>query len=249
MFDQSNCAEELTEITPMTTIERAAALLESYGDLSGEALLRPMIKHEFRGRIALVSSFGTESAVLLHLAAAIDRDIPVLFVNTGKLFGETLRYGETLIAKLGLTNVRTVSPDGTLVGRLDHDGMLWHRDTEACCELRKVSPLAQALSGFDAWISGRKRFQGASRAHLPLIESLDGKVKINPLADWTVEQMDAVFAAHDLPRHPLEAEGFLSVGCYTCTARVAPGGDRRSGRWPGSEKTECGIHVALPRAS
>jgi phosphoadenosine phosphosulfate reductase len=220
-----------------------------YGALSGAALLRPLIEREFNGRIALVSSFGTQSAVLLHMVASIDRGLPVLFIDTRKLFGETLRYRDALVTRLGLTDVRTIRPSEDTVAAVDADGMLWQRGPDACCNMRKVAPLASALGGFSAWISGRKRYQGGLRADLPVIESAGDFIKINPLAGWSAADIEREFAAHDLPRHPLEAEGFPSVGCLTCTARVAPGADPRSGRWPGMAKTECGIHLDLEKRS
>jgi phosphoadenosine phosphosulfate reductase len=228
-------------------VERAEAISRRYQGLAGEALLRPMIRDEFAGRIALVSSFGTESAVLLEMVASIDRTTPVLFIDTGKLFGETVRYRDELVARLGLADVRTVRPDPAEVERRDGDAMLWQRDPDACCTMRKVEPLARALSGFDAWITGRKRYQGGLRTELPAVEASDGFIKINPLANMDVEDIEATFDRDDLPHHPLEAEGFLSVGCYTCSARVEPGADRRSGRWQGTDKIECGIHVSLQR--
>jgi phosphoadenosine phosphosulfate reductase len=230
---------------PLPTTDEQAALIGRYGHLSGEALLRPMIEREFRGRIALVSSFGAEAAVLLHMVASIDRGVPVLFIDTGKLFGETLRYRDALAARLGLADVRTLRPDPAHVARADGDGMLWHRDADGCCGLRKVAPLGAALHGFAAWISGRKRFHGGLRAGLPAVECLDGRLKLNPLATWTAPEIDAAFAARGLPPHPLAAEGYASVGCMPCTAPAAAGADRRAGRWAGSAKTECGIHLAL----
>jgi phosphoadenosine phosphosulfate reductase len=228
---------------------RAEALAYRYGHLSGAALLRPLIEREFPCRIALVSSFGTESAVLLHLAASVDRALPVIFVDTGKHFGETLRYRDALAARLGLEDFRVVGPaPADIIGR-DADGVLWHDDPDACCRLRKVEPLAAALAGFDAWISGRKRYQGGARTALPLFEAADGRVKINPLAPWSAADIEAAFAAHDLPRHPLEADGFLSVGCMPCTMRAPSRDDKRSGRWAGTGKTECGIHLGLKRTS
>lgn len=228
---------------------RLRELLDVYAGLSGEALLRPLIGSEFAGRIALVSSFGTESAALLGMVAAIDRSTPILFVDTGRLFGETLRYRDALIARLGLSDVRTIEPKPERVAAADPDGMLFHRDPDACCALRKVAPLNEALGGFDAWISGRKRYQGGARATLPIIEAAAGRIKINPLAGWSFDQVEAAFLTYDLPRHPLEEEGFLSVGCMPCTARIAPGADRRAGRWAGMGKTECGIHGPLRKVS
>ncbi|HLJ64395.1 MAG TPA: phosphoadenylyl-sulfate reductase [Stellaceae bacterium] len=221
----------------------AARLSEAYGGRDGEALLRPLIQREFPGRIALVSSFGAESALLLDMVARIEPAVPVIFLNSGKLFGETLRYRERLTERLGLRDVREVLPDPEEVTRLDRDGMLFRRNPDACCALRKVEPLRRALSGFTAWISGRKRYQGGERAALPLIEAADGFLRINPLASWSRARIEQEFAARALPPHPLEAEGFASIGCMPCTDRVAMGEDQRAGRWRGLEKTECGIHA------
>jgi phosphoadenosine phosphosulfate reductase len=234
---------------PATLSQRAEALAQRYQGLYGAAVLRPLIEREFNGRIALVSSFGTESAVLLHMVATIDRALPILFIDTGKLFGETLRYRDRLVALLGLTDVRTVRPTALRLQERDPDLDLWQRDADACCFTRKVEPLAQALKGFDAWITGRKRFQGGARAQLQTIETDAGFIKVNPLARMSFAEIEAAFESHDLPRHPLEAEGFLSVGCFTCSARVAQGGDRRSGRWQGTDKNECGIHESMLSAA
>ncbi len=198
----------------------------------------------FAGRIALVSSFGTESALLLALAAEIDRAIPVIFLDTGKLFPETLDYRDALIEQLGLTDVRVIRPDPAAISREDAEGGLWRKQADRCCALRKTRPLQAALEGFDAWITGRKRFQSAARRDVGLFEPAEtGHVKVNPLAFWSAERIETEFESRDLPRHPLEAYGFLSVGCTTCTVPVTEGGDRRAGRWPGQAKTECGIHL------
>lgn len=238
MFDQ-----------PVTVAERVEELSHRYRGLHGEALLRPVVQREFPGRIALVSSFGTESAVLLRMMAAIDPTLPILFIDTGKLFGETLRYRDELVALLGLTDVRTVRPTALKLAERDPEMELWRKDADGCCFIRKVEPLAQALKGFDAWITGRKRYQGGARAMLPAIEADAGFVKINPLAGMSFADIEAAFETYHLPRHPLEAEGFLSVGCFTCSARVSPGADRRSGRWAGTDKNECGIHESMLSAA
>jgi phosphoadenosine phosphosulfate reductase len=204
-----------------------------------------VISREFSGRIALVSSFGAESVVLLHLVASIDRHLPVIFIDTGKIFGSTHRYRADLVARLGLTDVRTTRPDPATLTTQDIDGGLWLRDPDKCCAIRKVAPLSRALAGFDAWLSGRKRYQGGRRAHLPLAEADGLRVKINPLAKWSREEVAAYRAAHELAEHPLVADGFRSVGCMPCTDRVADGEDERDGRWRGSDKTECGIHLGL----
>ena len=202
-----------------STIGRAAEVAARYGHLAGEALLRPLIEHEFAGGIALVSSFGAEAAVLLDMVAAIDHATPVLFLDTQKHFGETLRYRDELVARLGLTDVRTLTPDRGEVARQDPDGMLWHRAPDACCVLRKVRPLEAALQPFEAWISGRKRYHGGARAAIPVIEADGARVKVNPLAAFGACDIEAEFAARGLPRHPLVADGFLSIGCMPCTVR------------------------------
>jgi phosphoadenosine phosphosulfate reductase len=229
------------------TVSRAAELSRRYGMLSGEALLRPLIEREFPGRIALVSSFGAEAAVLLHMVAAIDPSTPVLFLDTGKHFGETLSYRDALAARLGLSDLRILGPQPASVAAADPDGTLWHGDPGACCALRKVAPLAAGLAPFAAWITGRKRFQGGLRAALPVIEAMDGRIKINPLAPLSAADIEAEFERRDLPRHPLVADGFRSIGCMPCTARAKAGDAPRAGRWPGLERTECGIHLGPPR--
>jgi phosphoadenosine phosphosulfate reductase len=211
------------------------------------AVLRVALTDAFPGQVALVSSFGTESALLLDLVAEIDRSIPVIFLDTGKLFPETLEYRDLLINRLGLTDVRLVQPDPRAIAAQDPDGGLWRQHADRCCTLRKTLPLQAALEGFDAWITGRKRFQSSARRDVALFEADNaGRIKVNPLAFWSAERIAAEFDRRELPRHPLEAYGFLSVGCTTCTAPVAEGADRRAGRWPGQVKTECGIHLPNP---
>jgi phosphoadenosine phosphosulfate reductase len=210
-----------------------------------EDLLREMLT-EYRGRIALVSSFGAESAVVLHMVSEIDKAVPVIFLDTGKLFAETLRYRDLLVQRLGLTDLRTARPEPARIAQIDPSGTLWRSDPDVCCWQRKVEPLDEALAGFAAWITGRKRYQGGIRRNLPLVESgSDGRVKINPLAGWSARDIARYFAAHDLPRHPLQAHGYSSIGCTSCTRPTRPGEEARAGRWDGSEKNECGIH--LPR--
>jgi len=207
-------------------------------------LLKWAIEEEFQGKIALVSSFGAESAVLLDLVAQVAPDTPVVFLDTQKLFGETLRYRDQLKERLGLTNILSIEPDPDEVTEEDRNGLLWTRNVDACCGLRKVRPLARAMEGFDAWITGRKRFQSSTRANIPLIEQSGAKFKINPLADWAPEDIEAYRKARDLPPHPLVKDGFLSIGCMPCTRPVRAGESARDGRWAGLDKTECGIHVA-----
>jgi phosphoadenosine phosphosulfate reductase len=216
---------------------------------SAECVLRRAIEDDYAGRVALVSSFGTESAILLHMVSEIDRDLPVVFLETGKLFAETLDYRDALVARLGLTNVRSVRPSGQQLAAFDPEGRLWSQDPDLCCAIRKTNPLDAALDGFDAWITGRKRAQGGLRAQLRHRErGPDGRITINPLAAWDDAMIADYFDEHDLPRHPLEAQGYGSIGCATCTVKTLPGEDRRSGRWAGLAKTECGIHLARPGA-
>ncbi|WP_321390029.1 phosphoadenylyl-sulfate reductase [Emcibacter sp.] len=215
-----------------------------YGGLEDSVqLLDAMINREFNGRIALVSSFGAESVVLLDLVAQVNPHTPVVFLNTRKLFGETLKYRDTLAEKLGLTNIITQLPDEEEVKAEDHNGLLWTRDTDACCDLRKVRPLARAMNRYDAWITGRKRFQSSTRASIPLVEQDGSKTKINPLAFWSQGEIDQRIRELGLPEHPLVSQGFPSIGCMPCTHRVEAGEDRRAGRWAGQDKTECGIHI------
>ncbi|MGI8839216.1 MAG: phosphoadenylyl-sulfate reductase [Caulobacteraceae bacterium] len=201
-------------------------------------------REAFGTRLAVVSSFGAESAVLLHMAARVDSDITVLFLDTGMLFGQTLDYRRQLAARLGLTNVRDLRPRFEDLAVTDPHADLWRRDTDACCHIRKVLPLDAALAPFDAWVTGRKRFHGGDRLRLPVVEEVDGKVKFNPLANWSQDDLTAYAGRHDLPAHPLVAAGFPSIGCWPCTEAVAEGTGTRAGRWAGSQKTECGIHTA-----
>jgi phosphoadenosine phosphosulfate reductase len=194
------------------------------------------------GRLAVVSSFGTESAALLALVADVDKSIPVLFLNTGWLFEETLRYRDEIAAKLGLTDVRSVTPAAEVLAQRDPGRDLWFSDPDACCGIRKVQPLSRALSQFDAWITGRKRYQGNERSAIAAVETDGERLKFNPFAFITKEKIDEIFQTRGLPRHPLEQHGFASIGCMACTSRVAANEDARAGRWRNRAKTECGIH-------
>ena len=200
------------------------------------------LREAFPGGSAVVSSFGSESVVLLHLVAQVDPSTPILFLNTGKLFGETLRYRDRLQDELGLMDVRSIGPAPADRARLDPDGTLWSRDTDSCCDFRKVVPIKKALEGFDAQITGRKRFQTKDRVNMQLVEHFEGRFRFNPLADWTLQDLEDYAKAHSLPRHPLVDDGYPSIGCMPCTRRVAAGGGYRDGRWAGLDKDECGIH-------
>lgn len=227
--------------TPLSLDERAAALDEAAQSLASPDIVAAALE-EFHGRIALVSSFGAESAALLHLVASVDPATPVLFIDTDKHFVQTNAYREELTHRLGLSNVRPIRPDADETARLDPKGDLWKRDNDACCALRKVRPLSRALEGYDAWITGRKRMHGSLRSFLPIVEAAAPHIKINPLARWSADDLAAYMTRHELPPHPLVETGFSSIGCWPCTAPTAPGDDARAGRWRGLAKTECGIH-------
>jgi phosphoadenosine phosphosulfate reductase len=196
-----------------------------------------------RDQLALVSSFGTESAALLKVMADVDPAIPVIFLDTGWLFEETLAYRDTLIAQLGLSDVRSIKPLEANLDRDDPERELWFSDPDKCCFIRKVEPLARALQPFAAWINGRKRFQGGLRADLAVVETDGARLKFNPFANVSREDIEAIYATAKLPPHPLVASGFLSVGCMPCTSRATSDEDARAGRWRGRAKTECGIHT------
>ncbi len=191
--------------------------------------------------LALVSSFGAESVALLHLAARVKPDVPVIFIDTMLLFPETLRYQKEVARRLDLRKVRVIRAD---TRQDDPDDTLHLRDTDACCDLRKTQVLAQALEGFDGWITGRKRFQSGQRAELPPFEREEGtgRIKVNPLAHWAPQDVQDYMVENRLPRHPLVTRGYPSIGCAPCTSPVKKGEDPRAGRWRNSKKEECGIH-------
>ena len=218
-------------------------LHDQYGSLSGKDVIKAVLAHAPIERVCLVSSFGIEAAVLLKLVSDIDKNFPIIFLDTKKLFPETLEYRNTLIDELGLKNVKTVYPDYNDVNRSDADGTLWESSPNSCCTIRKVQPLQRVLKHYDVVITGRKRFHGGMRTELPLFEAQEGRVKINPLASWSVEAIKDAYDAFSLPKHPLEAQGYLSVGCVPCTDLPADENDVRSGRWKNLEKQECGIHL------
>jgi phosphoadenosine phosphosulfate reductase len=223
--------------------DSAARLGAKFAGMDTPELMRLVIEDLFPGRIALVSSFGADSAVLLHMVAQIDKTTPVLFIDTRVLFAETLAYRDELVAHLGLSNVITIGPKPALLAMEDPENFLWASNPGRCCEIRKVLPLAEALEGYDAWISGRKRFQAHTRGTLALFESEGGRIKVNPLAHWPAVKIRDYLDAFELPRHPLVAKDYFSIGCIPCTSPVRPGEDPRAGRWRGSSKVECGLHT------
>ncbi len=222
--------------------ELFAYLKGRYGALDGVELLSA-IAGEFPGKLAVTSSFGASSAVLLDMVARVDPSLPVLLLDTGKLFGETLDYRDELVGLLGLSDVRAVRPRPGDLSEADPNGNLWSSDPDRCCFIRKVAPLKRALMGFGAWATGRMQASGGLGPDLDSIELRDGRVKINPIAKWTQADIEDYFAERNLPPHPLVADGFLSIGCLPCTDAVLAGEDARAGRWRGSAKTECGIHL------
>jgi phosphoadenosine phosphosulfate reductase len=223
--------------------DSAARLGAKFAGMDTHELIRIVIEDVFPGRVALISSFGADSAVLLHMVAQIDKATPVLFIDTRVLFAETLAYRDELVTHLGLSNVTTIGPKPALLAAEDPENFLWASNPGRCCEIRKVLPLAEALEGYDAWISGRKRFQAYTRNGLAVFESEGGRIKINPLAPWPADKIRDYLDTFDLPRHPLVAKNYFSIGCIPCTSPVRPGEDPRAGRWRGSSKVECGLHT------
>ena len=222
---------------------QAAALDSALRDAPPAKVIEAALNTVGREHLALVSSFGTESAALLKVMADVDPAIPVVFLDTGWLFEETLAYRDTLIATLGLRDVRSIKPLEQTLSQEDPDRELWFSDPDACCRIRKVEPLARALKPFSAWINGRKRFQGGARAEIPVVEDDGAKLKFNPFANVSREEIEAIYQLAKLPPHPLVASGYLSVGCMPCSSRTALDEDARAGRWRGRAKTECGIHT------
>ncbi len=230
-----------------TLSARSTRLNKALASASPAAVIETAIAVVPAGRVAVVSSFGTESAVLLKYVADVDPALPVLFLDTGMLFEETLDYRDRLIDFFGLTDVRSLKPQIELVERRDPDRDLWLRDTDSCCHIRKVRPLSDALGAFDGWVNGRKRFHGDVRANIAHVESDGRLLKFNPLAALSRKEVEQVFEAEGLPRHPLERMGFSSVGCMPCTSRTREGDSPRAGRWRNQNRTECGIHrIGLP---
>jgi phosphoadenosine phosphosulfate reductase len=236
-------------LRPHAAAEEAAVaaqlkdLQERAKDRDPHGILELALTGELAGKTAVVSSFGAESAVLLKLVADIDPNTPILFLNTGKLFGETLRYRDRLQDLLGLGDVRSLSPSLEARNRQDADGTLWSRNTDACCDFRKTVPLSRALEPFLAQVTGRKRFQTRERADMQPVEFFQGRYRFNPLWQWDLQQLEAFMERHKLPRHPLVEDGYRSIGCMPCTRRVQAGEDYRAGRWSGLDKDECGIHL------
>ena len=229
--------EKAADLSPAQALDRALR------NAPPAEIIETALKTVGHDKLALVSSFGTESAALLRVMADVDPAIPVVFLDTGWLFEETLAYRDTLTAMFGLRDVRSIKPLEETLSREDPARELWFSDPDACCRIRKVEPLARALAPFSAWINGRKRFQGGLRAELAVVEDDGAKLKFNPFANIARAEIEAIYRRANLPQHPLVASGYLSVGCMPCSSRTAPGEDARAGRWRGRAKTECGIHT------
>jgi phosphoadenosine phosphosulfate reductase len=233
----------MNALAQIPTLSHAQELDLALANASPAEVIAAALREVGRDRLAVVSSFGTESAALLKVMADVDPAIPVVFLDTGWLFEETLAYRDTLIATLGLRDVRSIKPLEETLQRDDSERDLWFSDPDACCRIRKVEPLVRALAPFSGWINGRKRFQGGARAAIPVVEADGTRLKFNPFANVSREDIELIYASAQLPPHPLAASGFLSVGCMPCTSRTAPDEDQRAGRWRGKAKTECGIHT------
>lgn len=231
--------------TPRYTEADAIRLNNMFRGRDTMEMLTLLLKENMLGDAAIVSSFGAESAVLLHLIASIDPNVPILFLETGKHFPETLAYRDTLEKTIGFKDLRNIRPDETLLTQKDENGLRWSYDPDGCCDIRKTQPLKAALAPFDAQFTGRKAFQSSTRANLPRFEIEEGRLKVNPIIDWDKERLENYIAEHGLPPHPLVELGYPSIGCSPCTNKVAPGEDPRSGRWKGWDKTECGIHTPI----
>ena len=237
------------DLHPGAVTERVTALNTRYRHHGATAVLEHALKDADLGKVALVSSFGAESVVLLHLVSVIAPETPVLFIDTRMLFPETLEYQRTLAESLPLCDIRTIRASAPRLNFEDPDNTLHQFNTDACCNVRKVEPLERALKGFDGWITGRKRYQGSSREAVQFFEAEgDIRIKVNPLAHWGREDLEEYMVENRLPRHPLVAKGFPSIGCAPCTTAVKPGEDPRAGRWRNTEKVECGIHFIDGRA-
>jgi phosphoadenosine phosphosulfate reductase len=239
----SALASQVSSALQARVLPAADELDRALRDASPHEVVAAALKVVGREKLALVSSFGTQSAALLKVMADVDPSIPVIFLDTGWLFEETLAYRDTLIDKLGLRDVRSIRPDEATLSREDGERELWFSDPDACCRIRKVEPLSRALKPFAAWLNGRKRFQGGLRAAIPVVEADGARLKFNPFANVSREEIESIFTRAELPPHPLAASGFLSVGCMPCTSRTSPEEDERAGRWRGRAKNECGIHT------
>ncbi len=230
---------------PASDLPTSEELDADYGTLTSQELVTALCRGAYKGRVALLTAFGAESALLLDLVSRADPGTPVIFLETGKHFVETLFYRDLAISRFRLTNLQQIRPDPQQLAAIDPGGDLWQRSPDACCRLRKVVPLREALRPFDIIITGRKRVHGGERAQMPLFETFDGRIRVNPLATWSQEEIEERMENAGLPRHPLLDKGYTSIGCRHCTKPSEAGAGLRAGRWEGSAKTECGIHLPM----
>ena len=221
------------------------ALNGMFDEMDGVAVLRQAVTELLADDVAIVSSFGADSSVLLHMVSVVDPTLPVYFLETGKHFPETLAY--VVIA---------LTPDAKDLLRFDPSGDLWETDPDSCCHIRKTEPLNAEVAGLGGWVTGRKRHQTKERGVLPHFElTSDDRIKVNPLAYFSDADITDYKQKFGLPEHPLYARGYKSIGCAPCTSIVAEGEDPRAGRWRGLNKKECGIHfdfngaIAKPMAA
>ena len=212
-------------------------------DLAPEEILKISMK-KFGGKITYVCSFGTESAIILHMISKIDKKFPIFLLNTHFLFPETIVYKNILLKELGLSNCQDIFPDKLLIQKEDPENNLWTNNIDRCCEIRKVKPLDKILKNFRSWISGRKSYHQGERIDLRPFELLNEKVVVNPLINIKKKEADNYFEVNSLPKHPLLKKGYFSIGCVHCTFKTTDKINIRSGRWKNKMKTECGIHLS-----
>lgn len=229
-----------------------------YSHLEGSELVAATRKFFDKNELVSFSSFGSYSALLLDFISNVDKQLPILFLETGKHFYETLQFVEDIETRFGLTNITKLHPDSKIVANADEDGDLWKNNVDRCCWIRKVEPLDRYLEEnqqISVIITGRRGYQTAERANMKTIELDDtGRIRINPFCNWSKDEVIKEFNKRDLPQHPLVEQGYPSIGCAPCTKAVKPGEDERSGRWAhvidiksndstALQKTECGIHL------
>ena len=210
-------------------------------------ILENSINNIFKKKMVYVCSFGTESAIILHMVSEIDKSLPIILLNTNYLFKETIEYKDYLINKFKFSNFKEIYPSIKDLKINDSEGKLWKEDPDLCCNIRKVLPLQKELKKYDAWVSGRKSYHAGERTNLKFFEYINEKIVVNPLANVNRNFVDSYFKKHDIERHPLFESGYLSLGCTHCTVKTSMIDSPRSGRWADKIKTECGIHYNLKR--
>ncbi len=224
-------------------IKLISTLNKDYQNLAPEEILKASIK-KFGNKITYICSFGTESAIILHMISKIDKNFPIFLLNTHFLFPETIVYKNILLKELGLSNCQDIFPDELLIKNEDPENNLWKNNIDRCCEIRKVKPLDTILKNFSSWISGRKSYHQGERIDLKPFELLNQKIVVNPLINIKKKEADNYFEVNNLPKHPLLKKGYFSIGCIHCTFKTTDRLKIRSGRWKNKMKTECGIHLS-----